>query len=203
MESIQSSSCAVELKCKADKSKWHVKCFPKNSKSGVKRLEIIFSHFFPGTFTCPSPLWLDVPCCFQPSGRPNRWNGVGGGVYSRGGSLSLFMIPVCVRSCWKRGCLLPSLMSCQVITLKFGPRRNFKRQSPPGWRFKRVNPPPPLRISLPHWTLHQVCGGRGLGGAGRISALSFQRVKESLSGFSLSHWKDLCGKSNLSWAMTQ
>lgn len=55
MESIQSSSCAVELKCKADKSKWHVKCFPKNSKSGVKRSEIIARFFtlFPPDFHVP------------------------------------------------------------------------------------------------------------------------------------------------------
>lgn len=82
MESIQSSSCAVELKCKADKSKWHVKCFPKNSKSGVKRSEIIarFFHTFPpGLSRAHHPSGLMCPVVSSLAGGRTGGTASGGG----------------------------------------------------------------------------------------------------------------------------
>lgn len=139
MESIQSSSCAVELKCKADKSKWHVKCFPQKLQVECETAGdncTFFHTFSPGhsrASITPSGLMCPVVSSLAGGRTGGTTPGGGwGGVYSRRGSLGLFMIPVCVHSCWKRGCLPPSLMSCQVIALKFGPRRNFKQQPPPG-----------------------------------------------------------------------
>lgn len=101
MESIQSSSCAVELKCKADKSKWHVKCFPKNSKSGVKRSgdnRTFFHTFPPGRSRAHHPSGLMCPVVSSLAGgrTGGTASGRGGGfTAAEGASVSLWFLFAC------------------------------------------------------------------------------------------------------------
>lgn len=101
--------------------------------------------------------------------------------YSRWGSQCLFMIP---RLCAQ----LQSEKLFAPITHVAPTYYSKVRALLSARRVKRVNLAA-MRMSLARWTLHQECAQ----GAEerKLSAASFHRVKESLSGFSLSHWKGL------------
>lgn len=133
------------------------------------------------------------------------------------GSECLFMIPVCVCSCWKKSFLLPSLTLSSMINFRvvfffffassftylelftgsrtvcaFAPKSKLHlfRLDVAGRRGKKYE--------LPHEHAEFPTRQR------EQFALSWPlRAGRCMSGLALGKWKDLCGKSNHSEAMTQ